>query len=70
MNAQTTNYPPPPQSNNATNPPPCSDTTDPPTGGSPPPPVGLCLPIDDYVYYLLAGGLIYGVLRINKIAKA
>lgn len=63
INAQTTNNPPPPQNK-------AVDTGCGEGGTGNPPPPGLCLPIDDYVYYLLAGGLIYGVLRINKIAKA
>ena len=30
-----------------------------------PPPPGLCLPIDDYVYVLMAVGLMYGCYRLR-----
>lgn len=40
------------------------DTVD---GGGIPPPVGLCLPIDDYVYVLLGIGVLFGCHRISKI---
>lgn len=38
-------------------------------GNSPgiPPPVGLCLPIDDYVYLLMAVGVMYGCYKFRKI---
>lgn len=31
-----------------------------------PPPVGLCLPIDDYVYLLMAVGVMYGCYKVRK----
>lgn len=31
-----------------------------------PPPVGLCLPIDDYVYILMAVGVMYGCYKVRK----
>ncbi|APU68172.1 MAG: hypothetical protein VX712_00855 [Bacteroidota bacterium] len=58
--------------------PPAPDTkshTDPPCdpgtsgdGGSTgvPPPVGLCLPIDDYVYLLMAVGVMYGCYKMRN----
>ncbi|AVR44745.1 hypothetical protein C7S20_05400 [Christiangramia fulva] len=49
--------------------PPCDPGT---TQGNPqrpgiPPPVGLCLPIDDYVYLLMAVGVMYGCYKMRKI---
>ena len=32
-----------------------------------PPPVGLCLPIDDYVYILMAAGVMYGCYKLRKV---
>ncbi|TRO67412.1 hypothetical protein [Christiangramia sabulilitoris] len=31
-----------------------------------PPPPGLCLPIDDYVYLLMAVGVMYGCYKVRK----
>ena len=36
-----------------------------PGQGVPPPP-GLCLPIDDYVYLLMAVGVMYGCYKVRK----
>jgi len=50
--------------------------TDPPCdpgnsdGDGVPPPVGLCLPIDDYVYVLMAVGLMYGCYKIRDFNVA
>ena len=34
-------------------------------GNGVPPPVGFCLPIDDYVYILMAVGVMYGCYKIR-----
>ena len=34
-------------------------------GNGVPPPVGLCLPIDDYVYILMAVGVMYGCYKMR-----
>ena len=34
-------------------------------GNGVPPPVGLCLPIDDYVYLLMAVGVMYGCYKVR-----
>lgn len=39
-------------------------------GGGPSPPVGLCLPIDDYVWYLVLGGALYGIYMSRKFQEA
>lgn len=36
------------------------------TGSGVPPPPGLCLPIDDYVYLLMAVGVMYGCYKMRK----
>ncbi|WP_026932944.1 hypothetical protein [Christiangramia echinicola] len=35
-----------------------------------PPPPGLCLPIDDYVYLLMAVGVMYGCYKVRKFEIA
>ncbi|MCP9199241.1 hypothetical protein MKO06_04935 [Gramella sp. GC03-9] len=42
--------------------PPCDPGTG---GGGTPPPPGLCLPIDDYVYLLMAVGVMYGCFKLR-----
>lgn len=42
---------------------------DPPAPG-PPPPVGLPLPIDDYIPFLMLAGVLLGAFYIHKIRKA
>ncbi len=49
---------------------PCQDTTSGDGGPGVPPPPGLCLPIDDYVVYLLVAGMIYGAYRAHSLRKA
>lgn len=39
-------------------------------GNGVPPPVGLCLPIDDYVYVLMAVGLMYGCYKMRDFNVA
>ena len=39
-------------------------------GGSTQPPVGLCLPIDDYIYPFLVLAILYGAYKINQIEAA
>lgn len=34
------------------------------------PPVGLCLPIDGYVWYLVIGGALYGIYMSRKFHRA
>lgn len=62
---------PPPPTQNAPgggHGPPCdpgSVSGNPNRPGVPPPP-GLCLPIDDYVYLLMAVGVMYGCYKMKK----
>ncbi len=50
--------------------PPCDPggglTNNPGNGQGVPPPPGLCLPIDDYVYLLMAVGVMYGCYKMRK----
>lgn len=46
--------------------PPCDPGNAGGNGQGVPPPVGLCLPIDDYVYMLMAVGLMYGCYKVRK----
>jgi len=39
-------------------------------GNGVPPPVGLCLPIDDYVYILMGAGLVVGCYQLRKFDLA
>lgn len=39
-------------------------------GNGVPPPPGLCLPIDDYVYILMAVGLMYGCYKLRDFGTA
>ncbi|PTX44990.1 hypothetical protein C8P64_0978 [Christiangramia gaetbulicola] len=39
-------------------------------GNGVPPPPGLCLPIDDYVYILMAVGLMYGCYKLRDFGNA
>ena len=39
-------------------------------GNGVPPPVGLCLPIDDYVYILMAVGVMYGCYKMRDFNVA
>ncbi|APG60768.1 hypothetical protein [Christiangramia salexigens] len=43
--------------------PPCDDGSG---GTGTPPPPGLCLPIDDYVYILMAVGVMYGCYKLRS----
>ena len=45
--------------------PPCDPGDRPGNSPGVPPPVGLCLPIDDYVYILMAVGLMYGCYKLR-----
>lgn len=60
--------PPPPQERRHIGGPPCDPgaTTGNPNRPGVPPPVGLCLPIDDYVYLLMAVGVMYGCYKLRK----
>ncbi|SDR90882.1 hypothetical protein [Christiangramia echinicola] len=52
--------------------PPCDkfDDDGPGQGQGVPPPPGLCLPIDDYVYLLMAVGVMYGCYKVRKFEIA
>lgn len=39
-------------------------------GSGVPPPPGLCLPIDDYVYILMAVGVMYGCYKLRNFDSA
>lgn len=56
--------PPPPDEKRHIGDPPCDPGDGDGTGV--PPPVGLCLPIDDYVYLLMAVGVMYGCYKLRK----
>jgi hypothetical protein len=58
---------PPPPTDKRHKGPPCNPGNG--NGGGPgvPPPPGLCLPIDDYVYLLMAVGIMYGCYKVRKI---
>ncbi|MFV8225374.1 hypothetical protein [Christiangramia aquimixticola] len=43
---------------------------DPGDGTGVPPPVGLCLPIDDYVYILMGVGVMYGCYKLRDFQVA
>ncbi|HEY9185180.1 MAG TPA: hypothetical protein VIM94_07635 [Salegentibacter sp.] len=50
--------------------PPCVPKGNDGNGFPNPPPPGLCLPVDDYIPYLLVGGLLIGLIyTTKKIAK-
>ncbi|MCM8569707.1 hypothetical protein NE848_09970 [Gramella jeungdoensis] len=53
----------PPEPTKSHTDPPCDDGS---SGGGTPPPPGLCLPIDDYVYLLMAVGVMYGCYKMRK----
>lgn len=38
-------------------------------GGGTSPPLGLCLPIDGYVWYLVIGGALYGMYMSRKFRE-
>lgn len=59
------NGPPPPDTKRHGGGPPC-DPGRPGNPGNVPPPVGLCLPIDDYIYALMAVGVMYGCYKMRK----
>lgn len=48
--------------------PPCAPKGDGDGGFPNPPPPGLCLPIDDYIPYLLVGGILIGLIYTGKLA--
>lgn len=52
--------------------PPCDkfDDDGPGQGQGVPPPPGLCLPIDDYVYVLMAVGVMYGCYKLRDFDTA
>ena len=60
------NNPPAPQKE-AQRGPPCAPANSGNGGNRPtiPPPVGLCLPIDDYVYILMGIGVMYGCYKMR-----
>ncbi len=62
---------PPPPTDKRHKGPPCDPGIDPDeTGPGVPPPPGLCLPIDDYVYLLMAVGVMYGCYKLRKFEIA
>lgn len=63
--AQDKGGPPPPDTKRHGKPP-CSDRVNPGQGNGPSVPPGLCLPIDDYVYLLMAVGVMYGCYKMRK----
>ncbi|WP_081208247.1 hypothetical protein [Salegentibacter sediminis] len=67
----TQTSPPQPQmSQNKGHGPPCAPKGDGSDGFPNPPPPGLCLPIDDYIPYLLVGGMLIGLIYTSqKVAK-
>lgn len=50
--------------------PPCDPGNGNGNGGGPSVPVGLCLPIDDYVYILMAVGVMYGCYKLRNFETA
>lgn len=50
--------------------PPCDPGIDEQDGDGVPPPVGLCLPIDDYVYLLMGVGVMYGCYKLRNFKPA
>lgn len=50
--------------------PPCDPGGGDGSGTGVPPPVGLCLPIDDYVYILMAVGVMYGCYKLRNFEAA
>lgn len=65
--AQDKNPPEPTLENKSHDGPPCDEDED---GSGTPPPPGLCLPIDDYVYLLMAVGAMYGCYKLRKFELA
>lgn len=60
--------PPPPDQKSHGGGPPCDPGFRDVTGGpGVPPPPGLCLPIDDYVYLLMAVGVMYGCYKMRNL---
>lgn len=57
---------PPPPDQKRHEEPPCDPGDGDGGGAGVPPPVGLCLPIDDYVYILMAAGVMYGCYKLRK----
>ena len=61
--------PPEPQMSTNSEDVPCKDVEDDPNVANPPPP-GLCLPIDDYIPFLIIGGMLIGLICTRpKAAK-
>lgn len=62
--------PPEPQAKNGKSHsgPPCAPKGNGSNGFPNPPPPGLCLPIDDYIPYLLVGGMLIGLYYTSKKA--
>lgn len=63
------NGPPPPDTKRHGGGPPCNPNGN--NGGDKPrptipPPVGLCLPIDTNIYFLMAIGVMYGAYKLRK----
>ncbi len=65
--AQDENPPEPTSETKSHDEPPCDPDSG---GGGTPPPPGLCLPIDDYVYLLMAVGAMYGCYKLRKFEVA
>lgn len=67
MSSYAQKEPPPPQDKRHIGGPPCDPGDQSGNDNRPgvPPPVGLCLPIDDYVYLLMAVGVMYGCYKLR-----
>lgn len=59
--------PPPPDQKSHGGGPPCDPGNGNGNGQGVPPPPGLCLPIDDYVYLLMAVGVMYGCYKMRNL---
>lgn len=61
-----TQHPPEPRMQDLGNPDPCGQED----GGGTTPPVGLCLPVDDYIYPFLVMAIIFGAYKAHKFQTA
>lgn len=68
-NSYAQDDPPPPTEKRHISPP-CDPGDGDGGGDGVPPPVGLCLPIDDYVYILMAVGVMYGCYKLRNFEPA
>lgn len=64
--AQSTHPPEPRMDHGELHPDPCGQQD----GGGTTPPVGLCLPVDDYVYPFLVLALLFGAYKVHKMEAA